>query len=58
MLTLTHEQKSLITKNHGRLIKSIFRHGLSKLRNVLTNLEIIENKIDEFYFLCKFLFCA
>jgi len=53
-----HEQKPLKIKNHGRLIKSIFRHGLSKLRNVLANLEFAENKIDEFYFFCEFLSCT
>ena len=50
-----HEQKPLKIKNHGRLSKSIFRHGLSKLRNILANLD---NKMDEFYFFCKFLSCT
>lgn len=53
-----HEQKPLKVKDHGRLIKSIFRHGLAKLRNVLANLEIVENNINEFCFLCKFLSCT
>lgn len=53
-----HELKPLKIKNHGRLIKSIFRHGLSKLSNVLANLDIVENKMDEFYFLSKFLSCT
>jgi len=53
-----HEQKPLKVKNHGRPIKSIFRYGLSKLRNVLANFNMAENKKDEFYFFCEFLSCT
>lgn len=50
-----HEQKPLKIKKHGRLIKSIFRNGLSKLRNIFANLN---SKMNEFLFFAEFLSCT
>jgi hypothetical protein len=50
-----NDQKPLKIKKHGRLTKSIFRYGLDKLQNVLSNFNY---KKDEFYLLIKFLSCT
>jgi hypothetical protein len=37
-----HDQKPIPLKNHGRLAKSLFRHGLDTLRNIVSNLAVKE----------------
>lgn len=44
-------------KKHGRLAKSIFRHGFDYLRRILCNLDCITKRID-FIRLCKLLSCT
>ena len=39
------EQKPLKIKKHGRLCKSIFRHGLNHLRRILCNLQSLAQQI-------------
>jgi len=41
-----HEQRPIPIKKHGRLAKSLFRHGLDHLQFVLLN---IQHQRDEFY---------
>ena len=37
-----HDQKPIPVKKHGRPAKSLFRHGLDKLRNIVANLAVKE----------------
>lgn len=53
-LTKTTELK---IKKHGRLAKSIFRHGFDYLRGILCNLDSLSNRID-FKRLCSLLSCT
>ncbi len=39
------EQKALKIKKHGRLAKSIFRHGLDHLRRILCNLQSLAQQV-------------
>ncbi len=39
------EQKPLKVKKHGRLCKSIFRHGLDHLRRILCNLQSLAQRV-------------
>lgn len=39
------EQKSLRIKQHGRLCKSVFRHGLDYLRRILCNLQSLAQRV-------------
>lgn len=39
------EQKALKLKKHGRLVKSIFRHGLDHLRRILCNLQSLAQRV-------------
>lgn len=44
-------------KNHGRLAKSVFRHGFDYLRNILCNQDCVAKRIDSIR-LCKLLSCT
>jgi hypothetical protein len=44
-------------KKHGRLAKSLFRHGFDYLRRILCNQDCITNRFD-FIRLCKLLSCT
>lgn len=44
-------------KKHGRLAKSLFRHGFDYLRRILCNQDCIANRFD-FIRLCKLLSCT
>lgn len=50
-----HEQKSIPLKKHGRRAKSLFRHGLDRLRNIVLNLTVKEL---EFFWATTFLSCT
>ena len=50
-----HQLKPIKVKKHGRLAKSIFRHGLDHLRSILTDLDL---KNDEFLESLQFLSCT
>jgi hypothetical protein len=50
-----HEQKSIAIKKHGRRAKSLFRHGLDRLRNIVLNLAVKER---EFCWATTFLSCT
>ncbi len=39
------EQKPLTIKQHGRLCKSVFRHGLDHLRRILCNLQSLAQRV-------------
>ena len=47
----------LKVKKHGRLAKSIFRHGFDRLRGILCNQESLPKRFD-FIRLCKLLSCT
>jgi hypothetical protein len=47
-----HEQKPIPVKKHGRPAKSLFRHGLDNLRNIVSNLAVKE---PEFFWATTFL---
>ncbi|MCP4401975.1 MAG: IS4 family transposase [bacterium] len=49
------EQKSIPIKTHGRRAKSLFRHGLDTLRNIVLNIVVKEL---EFYWATTFLSCT
>ncbi len=49
------EQKSIPIKKHGRRAKSLFRHGLDTLRNIVLNLAVKEL---DFYWATTFLSCT
>lgn len=50
-----HQHYPIKIKKHGRLAKSIFRHGLDYLRSIATDLDL---KDDEFLHSLKFLSCT
>ena len=50
-----HEQKPIAIKKHGRRAKSLFRHGLDRLRNIVLNLAVKER---EFCWATTFLSCT
>ena len=47
-----HDQKPIPVKKHGRPAKRLFRHGLDKLRNIVSNLAVKE---PEFFWATTFL---
>ena len=49
------EQRSIPLKKHGRRAKSLFRHGLDTLRNIVLNLAVKEL---DFYWATTFLSCT
>jgi transposase len=50
-----HEHKPIAIKKHGRRAKSLFRHGLDRLRNIVLNLAVKER---EFCWATTFLSCT
>jgi hypothetical protein len=50
-----HQQKPIAIKKHGRRAKSLFRHGLDRLRNIVLNLAVKEH---EFCWATTFLSCT
>lgn len=50
-----HQHRPIKIKKHGRLAKSIFRHGLDYLRSIVTDLDL---KYDEFCHSLQFLSCT
>lgn len=50
-----HEHKPIAIKKHGRRAKSLFRYGLDKLRNIVSNLAVKEL---EFCWATTFLSCT
>lgn len=50
-----HSQSPLKVKKHGRLAKSIFRHGLDRLRSIVSDLDL---KFDDFLLSLQFLSCT
>lgn len=51
------KRESLKIKKHGRLAKSLFRHGFDYLRRILSNQDCTAKHID-FISLCKLLSCT
>ncbi|BAU63409.1 transposase IS4 family protein [Stanieria sp. NIES-3757] len=50
-----HQHQPIKIKKHGRLTKSIFRHGLDYLRSIVTDLDL---KHDDFCHSLQFLSCT
>ncbi len=50
-----HQHQPIKIKKHGRLAKSIFRHGLDYLRSIVTDLDL---KHDDFCHSLQFLSCT